>query len=1322
MRSRFLRSCRPLRARPTVGPGAVDGQRGYPPIPPRTRVGVSTRCRGLWTSCGRSRLSRPSRTSRPWAATRSSPRAQLGVAVVAARPDRRRRRPPASSSSAPPRSDGPQRRGRRPRTGTCRACPSAESRARVQSRQNGCGDRRDDAELAARRRGSASGPATSPRYDGSAGSIGQRSPDRRDQVLGRDDLVEPPAVRMADVHVLDEAQDHARSRAPSAAIGTMLVSLMPRRTTMLTLTGASPASHRGVDAVEHPRDREVDPVHRAEDGVVERVEADRDPPQPGLGERPGQRAQGRAVRRQRQVERARRRAAGCAASIAIRSGRSRRTSGSPPVIRSFSTPSPTNGAGHPVDLLERQDLVARQELVVPAEDLLGHAVGAAEVAAVGDRDAQVAHRPAERVGHARAPVEGRRLVHRHIVPRVDAWSADATVREVRRRRRYHRRTPLVPLANCTALTTAATMRSTSRMSGPLGRHPDRRHIDNSNERGLLIHGHDRHANLDSGFPGPPTAVKPIRTSAPAEATTQSGDPVAEETDAAAMIDVEPATADQVETTGTADLEPAQTHGTSASADAAAESTPAAESAPAADGAAAERPPARSATGTRKPTKFMADLTKAMQADRRGRPRRDHGALRRRGEGRQSRRSTPTPPTRSPSSAATRRRRRRRDPRLVQGRDRPDPRGDRDQDRRAQDRPRGRARSACRRRRAPRRARQRRGRAPSRPEMATFFERLLAEEDPSRIATMAERIPEPPEPGRQQPLTITRRSPTSVAAPEAPGRRGRAGRGVRGRRRDPGRRGRRRAGRPGRRRRGRRGRGAVEADDPRLSMLGATPDFDAAEAEAAMSAAEAEVASETPDDIPAIAEEVVAARLAGLVPPSEGNPEQQTARVVVTGLVSVASIANFKRGLARIERRRCGRRDLRPGRRVRLHRQPRRRHRPQGRAITGLPGFDAKITERERRWLRGRRARPRRARLSAVDHREEPHVTRPAVVVALPPAESDPVVAELRGGWLRGRRGPFARATSRRVLGDPAGRRRRHPRRRDRLRRIAASTDAALHDAARHDPGADGRVAADSFERWTEQLDDGADNEYFTRPYSADSIRWRVEAMCIRARPSTTAAGRSSRAAATWAWTAGTGRATVIAVFNPKGGVGKTTIATNLAVGPPDAQGQVGPAHRRRHRDRPRHDLARPSRPSGRVADSWRDEAEGGPPEALHRHRLGARLRHAGRRPDRFAAPHRRARSGPGRGRDHRRPGLLRRHRHRPAPVVQHAQPGDLRRGRPDPRAGHPGRAGASAPPSSCATSRSPSAAASAWRWSSTAPTAASRSPTWSGPSGCRRSP
>ena len=80
------------------------------------------------------------------------------------------------------------------------------------------------------------------------------------------------------------------------------------------------------------------------------------------------------------------------------SRQSRRSSGSPPVRRILLTPSPTKSRARRVDLLEGQQLGARQERVVPPEDLLGHAVGAAEVAAVGDRDAQVAQRASEAIG------------------------------------------------------------------------------------------------------------------------------------------------------------------------------------------------------------------------------------------------------------------------------------------------------------------------------------------------------------------------------------------------------------------------------------------------------------------------------------------------------------------------------------------------------------------------------------------------------------------------------------------------------------------------------------------------------------------------------------------------------------------------------------------------------------------------------------------------------------------------------------------------------------------------------------------------------------
>ena len=91
--------------------------------------------------------------------------------------------------------------------------------------------------------------------------------------------------------------------------------------------------------------------------------------------------------------------------------------------------------------------------------------------------------------------------------------------------------------------------------------------------------------------------------------------------------------------------------------------------------------------------------------------------------------------------------------------------------------------------------------------------------------------------------------------------------------------------------------AAAADaDPRLAMLGMSPDFAAAEAEAATFDATND-GSEAP--VAEIAEADIEARLAGLVAPTAGASQQVvTTRVVVIGLVSVASIAGFKRHLSR----------------------------------------------------------------------------------------------------------------------------------------------------------------------------------------------------------------------------------------------------------------------------------------------------------------------------------------------------------------------------------------------------------------------------------------
>ena len=117
------------------------------------------------------------------------------------------------------------------------------------------------------------------------------------------------------------------------------------------------------------------------------------------------------------------------ASISISRSRFRRSSGSPPVSRIFSTPCSLKIRASRVDLLEAEHFAPRQELVVGAEDLLRHAVRAAEVAAVGDRDPQVAQRPRERVDDpARRCVPSPHVGQGHCAPCVD--ERDDSVRHV----------------------------------------------------------------------------------------------------------------------------------------------------------------------------------------------------------------------------------------------------------------------------------------------------------------------------------------------------------------------------------------------------------------------------------------------------------------------------------------------------------------------------------------------------------------------------------------------------------------------------------------------------------------------------------------------------------------------------------------------------------------------------------------------------------------------------------------------------------------------------------------------------------------------------
>ena len=169
-------------------------------------------------------------------------------------------------------------------------------------------------------------------------------------------------------------------------------SLKPLSATALILT-FRPGGVRRVDPRHHLV--EVAPArHGAELVGIERVERDVDPPHAAIGELGGEAGELRAVGGQRQlVERA-----------AVEMTGKRAEQGHDPAPdqglaagdAQLARPHPHEGRAQPVELLERQHVRLGQE-----GHVFRHAIDAAEVAAVGDRHAHVADRPAERIDQRR---------------------------------------------------------------------------------------------------------------------------------------------------------------------------------------------------------------------------------------------------------------------------------------------------------------------------------------------------------------------------------------------------------------------------------------------------------------------------------------------------------------------------------------------------------------------------------------------------------------------------------------------------------------------------------------------------------------------------------------------------------------------------------------------------------------------------------------------------------------------------------------------------------------------------------------------------------
>jgi len=153
------------------------------------------------------------------------------------------------------------------------------------------------------------------------------------------------------------------------------------------------------------------------------------------------------------------------------------------------------------------------------------------------------------------------------------------------------------------------------------------------------------------------------------------------------------------------------------------------------------------------------------------------------------------------------------------------------------------------------------------QMQSFFERLNAEEDPTRIATMAETMPDPPS------LADVAASVAAHPVVEAPAIEAPSG---------------------------------TEPDaqaQPSVDLFGesaepaASSDFDfaAAEAEAASFSGDLESEADLPE-ADATVNDPNAPALEDIEPAAEA--ELASSKVIVSGLVSVANIANFKRSLAR----------------------------------------------------------------------------------------------------------------------------------------------------------------------------------------------------------------------------------------------------------------------------------------------------------------------------------------------------------------------------------------------------------------------------------------
>src|SRR5215217_2770668 len=211
--------------------------------------------------------------------------------------------------------------------------------------------------------------------------------DRFKNLGRRDYVVETPAVRCADVHVLDEAHD----MAAVAEILRHLEDALVIHTALdhgVDLDRRQPGLDRALDPFEYTGDRKADVVHRPKRPIVERVQADGHSPQARPPQSSSLTREQRSVGGQGNVPQAvdLRQLLNQALELTANQGL---TAGDPNLLHAPSDKEPRQ----PRELLKTQQLSPIEKDEIPAKYLLGHAIHTAKVATIRDRNPQVAQRP-----------------------------------------------------------------------------------------------------------------------------------------------------------------------------------------------------------------------------------------------------------------------------------------------------------------------------------------------------------------------------------------------------------------------------------------------------------------------------------------------------------------------------------------------------------------------------------------------------------------------------------------------------------------------------------------------------------------------------------------------------------------------------------------------------------------------------------------------------------------------------------------------------------------------------------------------------------------